>query len=85
MKNLTNQPHPWPLRKDYGSPEPVQSLRQRLGFATRRLLISNGALLITAITCAICLVVMEFAMLHVPAAIDVEIEGGRKVVKESRQ
>ena len=85
MKNLSREPHPWPLRKDYGSPEPVQSFRQRLGLATRRLLISNGDLLITAITCVICLVVMALALLHVPAAIDVEIDGGRKVVKESRQ
>jgi len=85
MKNLSREPHPWPLRKDDGSPIPGQSFRQRLGFATRRLIISNGDLIITIITCVICLVVMALAMLHVPAAIDYEVDHGRQVVKESRQ
>lgn len=81
MKNISNMPHPWPLKKDYGEQAPVEPLLSRL--------LDKHGPKIGAALCALsaCLVVAGCLMafwLLLPHAIGAEIDLSRAVVAESR-
>jgi len=90
MKNLTKQPHPWPLRhkrNHYGHEAPVKPLFLRIIAAIKKQMAdreNREEAIVTLAVIAVIFSVFSLCMSLFPAAIDHEIDHGRNVVSESQ-
>lgn len=87
MRDLSNQPHPWPLKRCYGSETPVKPLVSRIIAAIKKQMAdqeNREEAIVTLAVIAVIFSIFALCMSLFPAAIDHEIDHGRKVVAESR-